>query len=152
MISHVLDTCALLDLAAGRWTSRPARRALTEAADPVILSLTVWEIARKLRLGKLQLPCAQAEVLEFVEAVCARHRLRVVPAAQDICHAAELLPPHHEDPFDRMIIALARQHGCPVFTTDARFALYPVEVIAQHLGGRAPAGSRRGPRASRRSR
>ncbi len=69
MITHVLDTCALLDLAAGRWTNRAARRELKSAVRPVILCVTVWECARKLRLGKLELPCQQEGVGEFVEAV-----------------------------------------------------------------------------------
>jgi PIN domain nuclease of toxin-antitoxin system len=131
VISHVLDTCALLDLAAGRWTDQAARAELSGARDPVVLCVSVWEMARKLRVGRLQLPCEQAGILEFAEAVCERHQLRLVPLSAEICHAAELLPPHHEDPFDRMIIALAGQEGCPVFTTDRRFSDYPVRVLSQ---------------------
>lgn len=132
MISHVLDTCALLDLAAGRWTDRVARRELTAARRPVVLSVAVWEIARKFRIGKLQLPCGQAEVLDFVREICLRHQIVLEPLTPDICHQAELLPPHHEDPFDRMTIALAFHAQCPVFTTDRRFRDYPVRVLAQH--------------------
>jgi PIN domain nuclease of toxin-antitoxin system len=132
VISHLLDTCALLDLAAGRWTDRVARRELAKARRPVVLSVTVWEIARKLRVGKLRLPCGQAGVLDFVRGVCLRHQIALESLTPEICHAAELLPPHHEDPFDRMTIALAFQEQCPIFTTDKRFADYPVRVIAQH--------------------
>ncbi|MCC5806853.1 MAG: type II toxin-antitoxin system VapC family toxin [Opitutales bacterium] len=131
MITHVLDTCALLDLAAGRWTDRKARRELKHAEQPVVLSVTVWEIARKLRVGKLELPCRQEGVGAFVEAVCERHRIFLCPLEAEICNAAELLPPLHEDPFDRMILALAGQNAVPVFTTDRRFEAYPVRVIRQ---------------------
>ncbi|MFZ4599259.1 MAG: type II toxin-antitoxin system VapC family toxin [Terrimicrobiaceae bacterium] len=132
MISHVLDTCALLDLAAGRWTDRVARRELAGAKRPVVLCVAVWEIARKLRVGKLQLPCGQAGVLDFVHGICRRHQIGLEPLTPEICHEAELLPPHHEDPFDRMVIALASQAKCPVFTTDQRFCDYPIQVLAQH--------------------
>ena len=132
MISHVLDTCALLDLAAGRWTDRVARRELTAAKRPVVLSVAVWEIARNFRVGKLQLPCGQAGVLDFVRGICLRHQIVLESLTPEICHAAELLPPHHEDPFDRMAIALAFHAQCPVFTTDRRFRDYPVRVLAQH--------------------
>ena len=132
VISHLLDTCALLDLAAGRWTDRVARSELAKARRPVVLSVTVWEIERKLRVGKLRLPCGQAGVLDFVRGVCLRHQIALESLTPEICHAAELLPPHHEDPFDRMTIALAFQEQCPIFTTDKRFADYPVRVIAQH--------------------
>lgn len=131
MISHVLDTCAVLDLASGRWTDPEAREALSTAPDPVVLCVSVWELARKLRLGKIKLPCPQSGVAAFVEKIAARHSLRIVPLDADICAAAELLPPHHEDPFDRMIIALAVRANCPVFTTDRGFSPYAVEVIRQ---------------------
>ena len=127
--SHLLDTCALLDLAAGRWTDQSARADLRDADHPVVLSVSVWEIARKLRLGKLTLPCRQDGVLEFVQAVCARHTLHLAPVTPEICHAAELLPPHHEDPFDRMIIAAALLARAPVFTTDPKFAAYAASVV-----------------------
>ncbi len=131
MISHVLDTCAVLDLASGRWTDPAARSELCAATDPVILCVSVWELARKLRLGKIGLPCPQSGVAGFVEEIARRHQLRVVPLEADLCAGAEMLPPHHEDPFDRMIIALAARDGCPVFTTDRQFEAYPVQVIRQ---------------------
>ena len=131
MISHVLDTCAVLDLASGRWSAAPAREKLAEADHPVILCVTVWELARKLRLGKIRLPCQQSGVAKFVDQIARRHDLRVVSLDADLCAGAELLPPHHEDPFDRMIIALAVREGCPVFSTDRHFESYPIKVIRQ---------------------
>ncbi len=130
MISHVLDTCALLDLAAGRWTEPTARAALAAADAPVVLCVSVWEIARKRRLGKLALPCDQRGVLDFVQAVCDRHDLELLPLSAATCHEAGLLPPHHEDPFDRMILALALGARAPIFTTDPKFAAYAAQVIA----------------------
>lgn len=131
MMSHVLDTCAFLDLVSGRWTRRAAQRELEHATDPVLLSVSVWEMARKARVGRLKLPCDQPEILEFVHAVCERYQIRLVSLDARICHLSELLSAVHEDPFDRMIIALAVNEGCPVFTTDERFAAYPVRIISQ---------------------
>lgn len=134
MISHVLDTCALLDLAVGRWSDNRACQELKNASEPVVLCVSVWEIARKFRLGKLVLPFPQEHILEFVESLCERHQLRLVPLTAQTCHLAELLPPLHEDPFDRMILALAASSHAPVFTTDVRFRDYPVRVIPQRAG------------------
>jgi len=131
MISHILDTCAVLDLACGRWSNNSAKKELRGAEDPVVPCLAIWEISRKLRVGKLELPCEVDGVLEFVEAICERHKLRIQSLTKEICHQAELLPPLHEDPFDRMIIATAQQYRCPVFTTDRRFLDYPINVISQ---------------------
>jgi PIN domain nuclease of toxin-antitoxin system len=130
VISHVLDTCALLDLAADRWTKKDTRAALASAVRPVVLSISVWELARKLRLGKLELPCDQHGVWQFVKAICERHQIALEPLTGEICEAAELLPAYHEDPFDRMIIGLARRAHCPVFTTDQKYTAYPVQVIS----------------------
>ncbi|MBI4622053.1 MAG: PIN domain-containing protein [Verrucomicrobia bacterium] len=57
--------------------------------------------------------------------------LHLAPLTAEICHEAELLPPHHEDPFDRMIIAAALSARAPVFTTDPKFGAYAATVIAQ---------------------
>jgi len=131
MISHVLDTCALLDLTTERWANQAARFALAEADRPVILAVTVWEISRKFRIGKLNLPCELSGVCDFILNVCQYHEIEVERLDADICHRAELLPPCHEDPFDRMIIALAEKWQAPVFTTDRRFEDYSVEVMRQ---------------------
>lgn len=131
MITHVLDTCALLDLTTDRWSNPAARAELEKAEAPVLLAVSVWEMSRKFRLGKLDLPCKLSGVYEFVLSVCQHHRIQVQPLDGEICMRAELLPPQHEDPFDRMILALAHKWEAPVFTTDRRFESYPVEVIRQ---------------------
>lgn len=131
MISHVLDTCAFLDLTTERWTDQGAREELAEAVNPVLLAVSVWEMSRKFRLGKLNLSCELFGIPAFVADVCRHHRIGLESLDADICHRAELLPPHHEDPFDRMIIAFAQRWGAPVFTTDKRFEDYPVRVFRQ---------------------
>jgi len=131
MISHVLDTCALLDLTAERWQNPAARAEFEKADHPVLSAVSVWEISRKCRLGKLILPCELSEVYGFILKVCQHHQIEIQILDGDICHRAELLPAHHEDPFDRMILALAQKWGVPVFTTDQRFENYPVRVIRQ---------------------
>ena len=131
MITHVLDTCALLDLTVERWHNPAARVALEQADHPVLSAVSIWEISRKCRLGKLVLPCELAEVYGFILKVCQHYQIGIQMLDGDICHRAELLPPHHEDPFDRMILALAHKWEVPVFTTDQRFENYPVRVIRQ---------------------
>lgn len=131
MISHVLDTCAFLDLTTERWSNARACEQLIGAERPVLLAVSVWEISRKHRLGKLTLPCELVGVYEFVLKVCQHHQIEIHELSAEICHSAELLPAHHEDPFDRMILALAKKWEAPVFTTDRRFELYPVKVIRQ---------------------
>lgn len=126
--THVLDTCAFLDLARERWTSKPVIREFLDSAAPVVLSVSVWEIARKAALGKLDLPCAREEILVFCREVCTKFLLTIDPVTAETCHFAECLPLHHRDPFDRMILAHAERAGCPVITSDRQFDLYDVQV------------------------
>ena len=44
-------------------------------------------------------------------------------------HAAATLPRHHEDPFDRMLIAQARLEGLTVVTRDSAFRAYGVAIL-----------------------
>ncbi|MEX1184403.1 MAG: type II toxin-antitoxin system VapC family toxin [Gemmatimonadota bacterium] len=54
--------------------------------------------------------------------------------ALDITHQHTLragkLPPHHRDPFDRLLIAQAQIEGLPIMTADPAFARYDVDLIA----------------------
>lgn len=127
--THVLDTCAFLDLVSERWTAASICEAFRQSPHPVILSVTVWEIARKFKLGKLTLPCEQEQILEWAREVCRHFRLEMEPLTGEVCHLAETLPLHHRDPFDRMIIARAHAANCPVITSDREFEPYEVQVL-----------------------
>lgn len=129
MISHLLDTCAFLDLIAERWKNRDAIHAFRASKNPALLSVSLWEIARKLRKGRLELPCSQKELLTFCQEVCEHFRIEIIPLDAETCCEAERLPALHEDPFDRMILARATLSNCPVFTSDRKFETYPVHII-----------------------
>jgi PIN domain nuclease of toxin-antitoxin system len=123
----LLDTCALLWLAAGGGSLSPEARARIAAADSLHISaITGFEIAVKSRSGKLKLPALPAE---WLKTVLEHHAIDVAPLDLSICVAATELPLVHRDPCDRFIIATARVHGWPVVTADARFRDYGIEVI-----------------------
>jgi PIN domain nuclease of toxin-antitoxin system len=96
-------------------------------ADPAstvhVSAATVWELAIKASLGKLDLDGAdlveEIEANDFVELpVTARHSL-----------AAAALPRHHEDPFDRMLIAQAQTEGLTIVTRDPAFRAYGIAIV-----------------------
>jgi PIN domain nuclease of toxin-antitoxin system len=102
--------------------SAAARRAIADPANEVLVSAaSVWEIAIKRALGKLTAPDDLPAVIEEEGfgwlGVSATHAWQV-----------QALPPHHHDPFDRLIIAQAAVEGIPVVTSDPAFAAYPVGV------------------------
>jgi len=124
----LLDTCALLWLAAGsKNLSATARRRIKAAPDLHISAITGFEIALKNRSGKLVLP---ARPEEWLDVVLAHHGIDVVPLDLQVCTASVHLPAIHRDPCDRFIIATARLNHWPVVTADTRFEDYGIEIVA----------------------
>lgn len=103
------------------------RTLIADPANHLLLSAaSAWEIAIKVRIGKLKLP---QDVATYIPDRVAQHRMRVLPVS--LPHAIETaaLPLHHGDPFDRLLIAQSRVEGVPIVTADPHFKNYPVEVI-----------------------
>lgn len=87
---------------------------------------TAWELSIKARLGKLHLPGPPAQC---IPAFMAKQGLRPLPVTH--LHAVGVydLPPHHQDPFDRLIIAQAIAEEMTVLTADRIFGKYPVDML-----------------------
>ncbi|QDA36449.1 type II toxin-antitoxin system VapC family toxin (plasmid) [Paracoccus liaowanqingii] len=100
-----------------------ARAAMDGAEAIHVSAASVWEIAIKVALGKLEVP----EDL-FDQALAAGVRPLAITWAH--ARAVERLPAHHADPFDRLLIAQARQEGMVLVSADGKFRAYDVELIA----------------------
>jgi len=98
----------------------------TLIADPqniVFISVAViWEISIKQALGKLEIPDDFRRVLE-------RQHFDFLDITPDHAYAVAALPPHHRDPFDRMLIAQAKVEGMHLLSHDRRMLLYDISVI-----------------------
>ncbi len=120
----LLDTHVLLwALTDSPKLGRSLREKIVDPANDVLVSAaTVWEISIKKRLGKLSVP---DNVLEFIEAS------DFTPLPINFVHAmaAGALPLHHMDPFDRMLIAQAREENLVLVTQDSRFEAYQVNLL-----------------------
>ena len=123
----LLDTHAFLWFVAGdRRLSVTARRALDDAkAKPLLSVASVWELAIKSSLGRLELP----ESLDRYLARKLSTNLRLLPLELSHVVAVERLPFHHQDPFDRVLVAQALSEGLPIVTRDAAFRKYGVDVL-----------------------
>jgi len=92
-------------------------------ADLVFVSAaSAWEVAIKIRLGKLSLD------EDFASGVADSGFERLMIGFD---HAAETrnLPDHHRDPFDRMLIAQARIERLTLVTHDRQIEPYPVALL-----------------------
>lgn len=93
-----------------------------ETTVPLVSIASLWEIAIKRRLGKLEAPPNLTEVIEAE----GFHWLAIAP---DHAWAVGELPDIHGDPFDRLLIAQAQQERVPIVSRDPAFAAYGVELI-----------------------
>jgi PIN domain nuclease of toxin-antitoxin system len=122
----LLDTHVLLLALADPDRLPAAARALIEDAENEIFysAANLWEIAIKGALGRADFSADAAEVL----AAMPQTGFAELPVRAR--HAAEFsrLPPIHEDPFDRMLIAQARAEPMVLLTNDALLAGYPAAV------------------------
>ena len=124
----LLDTNAWLFLtSAPERLSPAARSAIADAETELFLSAaSTWEMAIKAALGRLRLP---EPVMTYQSARMARHRVK--PLAVQHTHAARVadLPPHHRDPFDRLLVAQAELEGLKLVTSDRALEAYGVPLL-----------------------
>jgi PIN domain nuclease of toxin-antitoxin system len=103
--------------------SNAARKAISAGKNTVYVSAAVaWEIAIKKALGKLDAP---------EDLVGAMEANRFLPLPVTIPHAlaVRMLPDHHRDPFDRLLIAQAKHEGFKLVSRDPHIPLYRVAHI-----------------------
>lgn len=123
---YLLDTHAWLWLQTepSKVPSRLLRR--LENADDILLSAaSTWEIAIKVASGKLTLPQPPDQ---YIPDRMARSGTTALPIEVAHTIAAAQLPPHHRDPFDRLLIAQAGLLSIPLVSIDRAFDTYDVDV------------------------
>ena len=106
------------------------RRARTLIADTgnecYVSHASVWEMAIKTSLGKLTLP-STAE--RFVVHQCELNGFHLLPITLAHIGLVELLPFHHRDPFDRLLVAQARLEGMTLVSRDPALKNYGVSIV-----------------------
>ena len=103
------------------------RTASQDPANEVYLSVaSIWEAVIKYHLGKLALPVPPADYLPRQRDA---HGIGSLPIDDDAMPHLAGLPPLHRDPFDRLLVAQALQHGLTVATVDPDVSEYPVPLL-----------------------
>lgn len=126
----LLDTHLLIHVVSGNSDLVPPshRRALAENRPNLLASVaSFWEMAIKIRLGKLGLPMPLADVHAFFAA----EGFGVLPIS--IQHAmVEVDPwPPTRDPFDRLLLAQAQVEGLRLMTLDRALVDHPLAWRAE---------------------
>jgi len=104
-----------------------AQREILDSANNLYLSVaSVWEMQLKIACGKLALSRSLEEV---IAGQCQTNGLRLLGLELPHIFRLESLPFHHNDPFDRILIAQARVEGMSIITSDGAFSQYGVTVV-----------------------
>ena len=123
------DACALIVFHGyGGQTMSKAGKTAMSVGDVFVSPITVWEISRKIALGKLERPVPpgfNGTLSEWLR----QAGYRALPLTWDACERANGLPMHHKDPMDRMLIATALDRGLTMVTDDDIFTNYGVTTI-----------------------
>ena len=104
-----------------------AREIITDGKNEIFLSAaSAWEIAIKAAKGRLVLP---EEPTIYVPSRMSLYRIQPLPV--QVSHALRVyeLPPHHADPFDRLLVAQCQMESLPLVTKDEEIRRYDVETL-----------------------
>ena len=124
----LLDTHALLWWLDGDQHLSPTARALIEDDNTVVFvsAASAWEIATKVRIGKL--PGAVEVAEQFME-IIASQNFKALDISVAHARLAGLLPGEHRDPFDRMLIAQSQMEGLPLVSIEQLFDHFGIRRI-----------------------
>jgi PIN domain nuclease of toxin-antitoxin system len=101
-----------------------AKELITNPTNQKFVSAAIcWEIAIKMSIGKLDLG---EPYRPFMSREIARNNFDILPMSVDHAAAVSVLPFHHRDPFDRMLIAQAMVEQVPIVSGDTAFDAYPI--------------------------
>ena len=128
----LLDTNVLIWY--GRRQKQLSSRAvkLVREAENFYSHVSVWELAIKSSIGKIELLTASGQrtsARSFLLKVVHDLQLRPLPIEFDDLAEVETLPRHHGDPFDRLLIVQAMRRNLPIISSDEQFDDYGVKRV-----------------------
>lgn len=135
MTPLLLDTCAMIWLAAGRPVAAPAAEALTEAhreSAPVLVSpISAWEVGMLVSRGRLALSIPPRR---WIKRLLSLGGLRLADLSVDVLLDSSFLPGQPpRDPADRIVIATARDTAARILTRDRAILAYAAAGHASAL-------------------
>lgn len=125
----LLDTHVWLWMQVSPERIQSQTRSLLADPDNVLLlsAASSWEIAIKYALGKLLLPVTPGE---YVPSRMLRSGTTALPVDHSHALYVATLPPHHRDPFDRLLVAQAKLESAVLVTSDVQLKPYDVKQVS----------------------
>ena len=123
----------LLDTQVALWAITDSSRLPAAARDLIaaekttvwVSAVSVWEIAIKHAVGRGDMPVSARDAMCYFE----ESGYRLLSIAPEHAAAVEDLPPHHQDPFDRLLVAQALTEPLRLMSNDPLVALYSDTVL-----------------------
>ena len=127
-MKYLLDTSVFIWMAgpSDRLNSKAQALLSDENEDLYLSAASSWEMTIKTALGKLDLP---EDPERYVPKRLRDFGIKSLPITHQHAFATRELPHHHDDPFDRMLIAQARNEQMVLLTADKLLRRYPVETF-----------------------
>lgn len=127
MTKFIIDTHVLIwHLTDADTLSKIAKKAIQNIDNQIFISIvSLWEIAIKTNIGKLNLNYSLQDIITEVKNI----GFEILPIEPQNLYILEQLELHHRDPFDRLIIAQGISEDAIVITKDENFSLYPVQLL-----------------------
>jgi PIN domain nuclease of toxin-antitoxin system len=127
-MTYLLDTHTFI-----WWAVEPERlpehvlATLQIGDSSVFLSIvSIWEMQIKVQIGKLQLPRPLPELI-FEQQT--RNHIELLTIEPAHIYALEYLPFHHNDPFDRLLVAQALISQFTLISRDPQLSSYPITLF-----------------------
>ncbi|GET40025.1 type II toxin-antitoxin system VapC family toxin [Microseira wollei] len=126
-MKYLIDTHILIWFIEGdEKLSEAARSLIANPANEIYVSqASLWEMTIKISIGKLSLSISLSELELFLVS----NQFQILETQFRHYEILQDLPFHHQDPFDRMIIAQAKAENYTIITHDDRFKLYDVKLL-----------------------
>lgn len=127
MQQNLLDTHTLIWFIEGSdQLSQKARQEIeTENTNNFVSIASLWEIAIKVSLGKIELKTSFHQINNKLS----ENGFEILPLTFEDTLIISTLPFHHRDPFDRIIIAQAMTNKMTIISKDGQFSLYGAKVV-----------------------
>jgi PIN domain nuclease of toxin-antitoxin system len=127
-VRFLVDTHSLI------WTmDDPQRLSLMAAAtipdpvhQPLLSAATIWELSIKVGQGRISLSFPYRQ---WMDRAIADLKLTILLVTVEYADRQSTMPPHHKDPFDRLMIAQALVEGIPIVSADPALDPYGVTRI-----------------------
>ncbi len=107
--------------------SKKAKEIIADGRNELFFSAASgWEISIKAGLGRLKVA---GDLQRFIADQLSRNAIKVLPIYLSHTLHTRVLPDHHRDPFDRILVSQAILEEMPLLSADPKIPHYPVEVV-----------------------